>query len=304
MSGKRGYVLVYAEVIPPSISSKRSPSICLFSSPSHVLLQYVTHSKGLTAATRQNNLPPKCHVSQNKSKQLCVYSGCLHFLTLFKELGQGFMSPRVVELSQHIKVSVIPPSQHKKQANWWRFQDTKESSSVIQVAAHSALSLMLWMDCQYAQNVKHMVSFLLHCSSSSHPETGWARAAPRYLHRVHGSGLPPSKAALVPQAKGDSPERVHSNWDGLLPGLSGGLSDLSEPNAHQQRQLHSGGQQPSGNGHQDSVWSLPHGPGHRWRWWVDHFCLVAIRHCACGWWVMRCWQHRCPHNHNWEYTHG
>lgn len=139
-------------------------------------------------------------------------------------------------------------------------------------------------------HVDDMVSFLLPCSSPSHPKTGWARATPRYLHRVHGSGLPPSQAALVPRAKGDSKERVHPHRDGLLPGLSGGLSDLPEPNAHQQRQLHPGGQQPSGDGHQDGVWSLPHGPWHRRRRWADHFCSLVILLCACGWWVMRCWQ--------------
>lgn len=143
-----------------------------------------------------------------------------------------------------------------------------------------------------------MVSFLLPCSSSSHPETGWARAASWYLHRVHGSGLPPSKAALVPQARGDSTERLHPNWDGLLPGLSRGLSHLPEPNAHQQWQLHFRGQQHPWNSHQDSVWSLPHGPGHRW-WWVDLFCFVVNPPCACG-----SWYHWCPHNHNSDNTRG
>lgn len=110
---------------------------------------------------------------------------------------------------------------------------------------------------------------LSHCSSSSHPKTGWAWAAPPYLHWVHGSRLPSPKAALVLQAEGDPPEWLHPNGDGLLPGLSGGLSDFPQPHTYQQRQLHSGGQQPPGNGHQDSVRSLPHGTRHCWRRWGD-----------------------------------
>lgn len=74
---KGDYVLVYAEEISLSISSKRCPSIFLFSLPSQLLLQYITHCKRLIATPWQETcLQMSCFQEEIKTA-LCF---SLHFL--------------------------------------------------------------------------------------------------------------------------------------------------------------------------------------------------------------------------------
>lgn len=178
----------------------------------------------------------------------CLICCCI-LSRLFRELVQVFTTPRAVEISQHIGLVLCQtPNTHTD-------EDFNKQITFD-------LLLHVWM-------CVHCFKCLLsHCSSSSHPETGWARAAAWYLHWIHGSGLPPTPAALVPQTEGNYKKWLHPDRNGLLPGLSRGLSDLPEPNSHQQWQLYPGGQQRSGNGHQDGVWSLPREP--RWARWMDN----------------------------------
>lgn len=82
----------YTEEIPLSISSKRSRSICLFSSASCALLQYVTHSKRLIATARQETCLLNVIFSRTNQNS-SAFSLLLHVFDSIQRIMKGFHQP-------------------------------------------------------------------------------------------------------------------------------------------------------------------------------------------------------------------